>query len=359
MRAAPAPGKRALGLTGRVPARVDENVKVGLLGLVDHALVQGWSQRRAARTLEIDDWRVSRWLRRRAEDRLADLAPGGNPVHGLLSWEVDAILAISDEWGEIDRSHRKLAHRGSREDAVYVSESTFYRVLLTHGVVLPGPPRREPIAKKPWPDWVEYRPNQVWGWDATHFPRAKRIALAIIDLVSRKWIATLVTSEESSTQVEVVFTTALEAEGLMAEIERRALSPVEEDAQLPILLAVSDNGPQMTSGTTAEYMALCSIVQHFGRPGTPTDQAPVESFFGHLKGELPHLEQIRDPVELEIELERQRVHYNTVRLHAGIGYVTPEDEHTGRADAIRKARREGLLRARSERVAYHREQAGK
>lgn len=337
---------------------MDEDVKAGLLGLVDHAVTQGWSRRRAARVLELDDWRVARWISRRAEDRLADLAPGGNPVHGLLGWEVAAILAISDEWGEIDRSHRKLAHRGSREDAVYVSESTFYRVLLAHGVVLPGPPRREPLPRKPWPDWVEYRPNQVWGWDATHFPRAKRIALAIIDLVSRKWIATLVTSEESSTQVKVVFDAALEAEGLMAEIERRALSPVEEDAELPILLAVSDNGPQMTSGTTAEYMALCSIVQHFGRPGTPTDQAPVESFFGHLKGELPHLEQIRDPVELEIELERQRVHYNTVRLHAGIGYVTPEDEHTGRAEEIRKARREGLLRARSQRVAYHREQAG-
>lgn len=348
-----------MGLTGRVPARVDENVKAGLLGLVDHAVTKGWSQRRAACVLEIDDWRVSRRIRRRAEDRLADLVPGGNPVHGLLEWEVTAILAISDEWAEIDRSHRKLAHRGSRQEAVYVSESTFYRVLAAHGVVLPGPPRREPVTKKPWPDWVEYRPNQVWGWDATHFPRAKRVALAIIDLVSRKWIATLVTSEESSTQVQVVFNAALEAEGLMAEIERRALSPVEEDAQLPILLAVSDNGPQMTSGTTAEYMALCSIVQHFGRPGTPTDQAPVESFFGHLKGEFPHLEQIRDPVELEIELKHQRVHYNTVRLHAGIGYVTPDDEHCGRADAIRKARREGLLRARSERVAYHREYAGK
>lgn len=338
---------------------MDSDVKAGLLDLVDDAREQGFSTRRAARVLEIDPWRVSRWIALRAENRLDDLQPGGNPVHGLLDWEVAAILEVSDEWAEIDRSHRKLAHRGSRTGTVYVSESTFYRVLLAHGVVLPGPPAREAIAKKPWPDWVEYRPNQVWGWDATHFPRAARIALAIIDLVSRKWIATLVTQEESSTQVQVIFDAALDAEGLSAEIERRALSPVESDAQLPILLAVSDNGPQMTSGTTAEYMALCSIVQHFGRPGTPTDQAPVESFFSHLKGELPHLEQIRDPVELEIELERQRVHYNTVRLHAGIGYVTPDDEHTGRADAIRKARREGLLRARSERVAYHRAQTAR
>jgi putative transposase len=26
---------------------------------------------------------------------------------------VDAILAITEQWGEVDRSHRKLAHRGS------------------------------------------------------------------------------------------------------------------------------------------------------------------------------------------------------------------------------------------------------
>ncbi len=36
-------------------------------------------------------------------------------------------------------------------------------------------------------------------------------------------------------------------------------------------------------------MALCAIAQHFGRPGTPTDQAWIESFFGHVKAENPHL----------------------------------------------------------------------
>jgi putative transposase len=106
---------------------------------------------------------------------------------------------------------------------VYVSESTFYRVLLAHGVVLPGPPRLEPVAPKPWPDWVEYRPTRGWGWFATHFPRAKRIALAIIDLVSRKWIATLVTAEESSTQVQVAFDRALDEgrEGLLRARKER------------------------------------------------------------------------------------------------------------------------------------------
>jgi transposase InsO family protein len=79
----------------------------------------------------------------------------------------------------------------------------------------------------------------------------------------------------------------------------------------------------MTSGSTRELLALCSIVQHVGRPHTPTDQAPIESFFGHIKGEWPHLEHLRDPDELRAELEVVRAHYNSVRLHAGIGYGTP------------------------------------
>ena len=114
----------------------------------------------------------------------------------------------------------------------------------------------------------------------------------------------------------------------------------------PILLAVSDNGPQMTSGSTREFMAMCAIAQHFGRPGTPTDQAWIESLFSHLKAEWPHLEHITDPSELRAELARVRVEYNTVRLHAGIGYVTPDDEHEGRGPQIRQARRAGLHRAR-------------
>ena len=69
-----------------------------------------------------------------------------------------------------------------------------------------------------------------------------------------------------------------------------------------MLLAISDNGPQMTSGSTREFMALCAIHQHFGRPGTPTDQAWIESFFGHLKYEFPHLLAITDPAVLRAEL---------------------------------------------------------
>jgi putative transposase len=50
----------------------------------------------------------------------------------------------------------------------------------------------------------------------------------------------------------------------------------------------------------------------------------------------------------------KRDEYNTVRLHASLQYVTPDDEHEGRGDAIRAKRRDGLAKARENRIAYRR-----
>jgi transposase InsO family protein len=328
-----------------------------LLDLIADAVDAGWSFRGACLELELGEVRAYRWLERRAAGELADRAPGGTPMHGLLDDEVAEIVALYHEWGDVDRSHRKLAYRGSYLGRVWVSPSSVRRVLAAQGLHLNPPPRPGHSVRKPFPEWVEYRPNQIWIYDTTHFTRARSCLTVVEDLVSRKWIADIVSAEETSTQVEIVFTDALAAEGLLELVEARAdglVDPRVDDEARPILLAVSDNGPQMTSGSTREFMALCAIAQHFGRPGTPTDQAWIESFNGHLKGEYPHLDRITDPAVLRAELRVIRQHWNGVRLHAGVGYVTPNDEHEGRGPAIRKARDAGLEAARLRRLAYHR-----
>jgi len=332
-------------------------VKRALLGLVEHATREGCSQRRACAVLEIDGRRARRWAARAAADELDDRTAGGHPVHGVTADEVAAILRLADEWGAFDGSHRKLAHRGSYLARVWVSPSTVIRVLLADGRVLPHRPAREARVQTPWPTWVQYRPNQVWGYDLTSFTDAGTQALAIVDLVSRKWIDWLLCPEATSLQVQVLFTRALDAEGLLAGIIGRAdrlADPAAPDPDQPVLLAVSDNGAQMTSGSTREFMALHAIATHRGRPGVPTDQAHIESFFGHLKHDHPQLERLGDPADLARELTAAREAYNGVRLHAAIGYVTPDDEHQGRGPKIRHARRLGMRRARQTRIAYHR-----
>jgi hypothetical protein len=143
---------------------VDATVKAGLLDLVDAATGAGWSTHRAALTLGLDLDRVRRWTDRRAVGGLDDRRPGA-AVHAILPAERDAILTLAETWGEVDRSHRKLAHRGSRLDLVHVSESTMLRVLHAEGLVLPARPAREPAVRAPWPEWVAWKPNVIWCYD--------------------------------------------------------------------------------------------------------------------------------------------------------------------------------------------------
>jgi putative transposase len=333
-----------------------------LLSLIDRAVADGWEHRRACAYLELDEGRAWRWRRRRDAGCLQDGKPG-SAVHGLRPEEITAILELFEQWGDIDRSHRKLAHRGSYLHRVWVSPATVRRVLAAHDLVLKRPRRVARQPRRPFPAWADYRKNSIYIYDVTHFAGCpKHAVFAVMDLVTRKWITELVSIEETSTQVQVVFMDALEAEGLLELIEARQdamvtadPSPFDADVDLiaPVLLAVSDNGPQMTSGSTREFMAMCAIAQHFGRPGTPTDQAWIESLFSHLKADWPHLDKIRDPEVLRAELAAVRHDYNTVRLHAGIGYVTPDDEHQGRGPRIRAARKRGLRHARWARIIYH------
>ena len=165
---------------------------------------------------------------------------------------------------------------------------------------------------------------------------------------------TLVSIEETSTQVRVLFDRALAAEGLTELITPERVELFEQDPTEPILLACSDNGPQMTSCEPPVSSSPRSLSPSASDdPRTPTDQAWIESLFGHVKAENPQLETIRDPAALKTELRRARRDYNTIRLHAGIGYVTPNDEHTGRGEQIRQERIKGG-RAHQQRLDYHR-----
>ncbi|RBQ14718.1 integrase [Spongiactinospora rosea] len=260
---------------GPVPPRVDAYVKAGLLELVAHAAREGgWSTRRAAALLGLDHVRVLRWQARAVVGRLDDAKPGPEiALHALLPWEREAIVKIAEERLEIDRSHRKPAHRGSRLEVFHASESTVLRVLQAAGIKVAERPARERRPRREWPEWVEWVelvPDVITIYDFTHFRGVRPwSAIAVMDVVSRYWLATVVSPEETSTQVEVASTRALEVLGKAHLLDDEEFLAELRGGQVPghdafPLPAVSDNGPQMTSSATRTFMAGARIAQHFG-----------------------------------------------------------------------------------------------
>ena len=160
------------------------------------------------------------------------------------------------------------------------------------------------------------------------------------------------TTEQTSTQAQLLFARALEDQDLLGP-DGLPLDRDPEDP--PILVAWSDNGSEMTAVDTRQFMALYGDrpasrpARHPDRPGA--HRIVLQPPEGRSR---PHLTEIRDPAALYAELARIRREYNTVQLHAAIGYVTPDDEHHGRGPAIRRARTAGLRRARAERIKQNR-----
>lgn len=110
--------------------------------------------------------------------------------------------------------------------------------------------------------------------------------------MTRYWVGYLLTSEQTSTQAQLLFAHALADQDLL---DADGLAPAPEDDGLPVLIAWSDNGPEMTGTDTRKFMALMSITQHHGRPGTPPDQAHIESFFSHLRRRMAAADRDQRP----------------------------------------------------------------
>ena len=85
----------------------------------------------------------------------------------------------------------------------------------------------------------------------------------------------------------------------------------------------SDRGSQYTAKRTKEQVESLGFRKSMSRPGTPSDNQPIESFWHTLKRELGEMdkesyEEARARIAAYIE-----TYYNPIRLHSGIGYSAP------------------------------------
>ena len=114
---------------------------------------------------------------------------------------------------------------------------------------------------------------------------------------------------------------------------------------------ISDNGPQFVAKDFKEFLRLWQTSHVLTSPHYPQSNGKLERYHRTLKEQA-----IRPKTPLSLEDARRVVaefveHYNTVRLHSALGYVTPKDRLEGRHLEIYSQRDRKLEAARQQRQA--------
>ena len=112
---------------------------------------------------------------------------------------------------------------------------------------------------------------------------------------------------------------------------------------------ISDNGPQFIARDFKEFIRICGMTHVRTSPFYPQSNGKIERWHQSLKGEC-----VRPGVPLSIHDARRLLgryvgHYNQVRLHSAIGYVTPLAKLEGREAQIFAERDRKLEAARRQR----------
>ena len=85
----------------------------------------------------------------------------------------------------------------------------------------------------------------------------------------------------------------------------------------------SDNGPEFVSRAILEWIAEAGIGTALIDPGKPWQNGTNESFNGRFRDECLSVEWFRSREEARVVIEAWRRHYNAVRPHSSLAYLTP------------------------------------
>jgi len=246
----------------------------------------------------------------------------------LEPWEVEAIVRYHQE--HLLEGYRRLAFMMLDENIVAVSPVSVWRVLSkaellrrqAHGPSGKGKGFKQPTA-----------PHQHWHIDISYLKIAGTFyyLCTVLDGYSRYIVHWDIRERMTTKEVEIIVQRARER---FPGVKRRI---------------ISDNGPQFIAKEFKEFIRLCEMRHVRITPGYPQSNGKIEVWHKTLKSEC-----IRPQTPLNLEdafrvVERYVAHYNGVRLHAAVGYVTPKDKLEGRDKEIWAERDRRLEAARERR----------
>lgn len=233
-----------------------------------------------------------------------------SPPNRLLPAEREAVVHLKRK--EPYLSHRKISGL-LREDNLFVSPSSCYRILKSLGWIEPQHLRESPWKK---PRYEPFRANQIWGEDWTQLviDGLRYYLLTIIDYFSRFIIAWGIVKTVTKKEVQDLVVLAYLIEG----IEKNDLKPK---------IRLDQGSPNMAYGTRGLIKDL-EMVFSPSRVNRPTDNARQERFYRTLKQEeiycypsYPSVEIARKSIGEHIEF------YNERRPHQALWNFAPGYVH--------------------------------
>ena len=150
--------------------------------------------------------------------------------------------------------------------------------------------------------------NALWCTDLSEMKckSGKIYISAIIDVATRKIVAVIV------------------AKHCRQELVQETIKMACERIRIPDgAVFHSDRGCQYTAKKTKELLEKYGFRVSMSRPGTPSDNQPIESFWKTLKGEITDISKFTFEESKQTILKYIYLYYNAERLHSGIGYQAP------------------------------------
>ena len=222
------------------------------------------------------------------------------------------------------------------EEGTYIaSPSSFYRVLRDHDLIHHRRKGRPGNRKAAPSELIATGPNQVWSWDITWLKTAVSgiflYAYVIIDVWSRKIVGWEVHLTESD------------------EIAAALFKRLASEQDLHGVRLHSDNGNPMKGSTMIMMLYSLGILPSFSRPRVSDDNAFSESLFKTLKYTAGFPKYFSDLVHARCWMADFVNWYNDKHRHSGIGYITPNQRHSGMGNEIMTKRNTTLLKAHESR----------
>jgi transposase InsO family protein len=203
--------------------------------------------------------------------------------------------------------NRKRVHRLWRREGLRVPRRQRKRRRLGHGGN--GCARRK----------AEH-PDHVWSYDFVMDQTSDGRRLKLLPVVDE------FTRECLAIEVERHFTAADVVATLKYLFELRG-SP---------RFVRSDNGPEFVARAVKAWLEDSGCGTLYIEPGSPWENAYVESFNGKLEDELLNREQFGTLKEAKVLVEDYRLDYNHRRPHSSLNYLTPAAFAASHAKKLKK-----------------------